>query len=67
MIERIIELCVRNKAFVILLTLALIVAGVVGVLMANQLELASHVMYGSLAAFLVGALLAWKGASLRAA
>ena len=40
---------------------ALIVAGVVGVLLANQLELASDIMYASLAVLLAGALLAWKG------
>jgi PAT family beta-lactamase induction signal transducer AmpG len=45
---------------------ALIVAGVVGVLLANQLELASQIMYASLAALVVGALLAWKGKALAA-
>ena len=44
-----------------ILGFALIVAGVVGVLLANQLELASHIMYASLVALLAGALLAWKG------
>ena len=46
---------------------ALIVAGVVGVLMANQLELASFIMYASLAVLFAGTLLAWKGAPLKAA
>ncbi len=40
---------------------ALIVAGVVGVLMANQLDLGSSIMIASIAAFAVGVLLAWKG------
>jgi MFS transporter, PAT family, beta-lactamase induction signal transducer AmpG len=39
----------------------LVVAGLVGVLLAQQLELASPIMYASLAALLAGALLAWKG------
>jgi PAT family beta-lactamase induction signal transducer AmpG len=40
---------------------ALIVAGLVGVLMYQQLELGMHVLVGSLVAFVVGMLLAWKG------
>ncbi len=39
----------------------LIVAGLVGVLMYQQLELGMHVLVGSLVAFVIGALLAWKG------
>ena len=39
----------------------LIVAGLVGVLMYQQLELGMHVLAGSLVAFVVGMLLAWKG------
>ena len=45
----------------------LIVAGLVGVLLAQQLELQSHIMIASLVAFGAGALLAWKGNALRTA
>jgi PAT family beta-lactamase induction signal transducer AmpG len=40
---------------------AAIVAGLVGILLAQQLELASSIMTASIATFAVGALLAWKG------
>ena len=40
---------------------ALIVAGLVGVLMYQQLELGTHILAASLVAFVVGMLLAWKG------
>lgn len=45
----------------------LIVAGLVGVLMAQQLELASYVMMSSIVAFAVGAILAWTGKPARTA
>ncbi|MDR6831969.1 MULTISPECIES: AmpG family muropeptide MFS transporter [unclassified Sphingopyxis] len=46
---------------------ALIVAGLVGVLMAQQLDLGTTVMIAAITAFGVGALLAWKGNALKAA
>lgn len=45
----------------------LVVAGLVGVLMAQQLELASYVMPSSILAFGVGAVLAWVGKPTRTA
>ncbi|OHD07626.1 AmpG family muropeptide MFS transporter [Sphingopyxis sp. RIFCSPHIGHO2_12_FULL_65_19] len=46
---------------------AAIVAGLVGILLAQQLELASSIMTASIAAFAVGALLAWKGGTTKPA
>ncbi len=40
---------------------AVIVAGLVGILLTQQLELGSSIMTAAIVAFLVGALLAWKG------
>jgi PAT family beta-lactamase induction signal transducer AmpG len=45
----------------------LIVAGLVGVLMYQQLELGTHILVGSLVAFVAGMLLAWKGKASAAA
>ena len=45
----------------------LIVAGLVGVLLAQQLELASYVMTSSILAFALGAILAWTGRPARTA
>lgn len=45
----------------------LIVAGLVGVLLSQQLELQSHWMIASLFAFAVGGLMAWKGGSPKTA
>jgi PAT family beta-lactamase induction signal transducer AmpG len=46
---------------------ALIVAGLVGVLLYQQLELGAHILAASLVAFVVGILLAWKGKGSAAA
>lgn len=46
---------------------ALVVAGLVGVLLAQQLELAGYVMISSILAFAVGAVLAWTGRPARTA